>query len=166
MRHFIIAIIFICSMASCTADELKIRNSAPVRVPAPSETPATSAQDMELIKSSVSKVDPEIRGRFEAVHSEWYETAAKTPEIAMSSRMESRAELPEYVELVNMGKDIIPLVIEKMADKDNFFTLLVYEGINNGGKPNTDMRSESAQQIAKGYVDKWVKDTRAQNSAK
>lgn len=166
MRHFIIAIIFICSMASCTAEEAKIRNSTPVMVPAPSETPTTSAQDMELIKSVASKVDPEIRARFEAVHSEWYETAAKTPEIAMSSRMESRAELPEYVELVNMGKDIIPLVIEKMADKENFFTLLVYEGINNGGKPNTDMRSESGQQIAKGYVDKWVKDTRAQNSAK
>lgn len=166
MRHFTIAIIFICCMASCTAEENKIRNNAPVSVPAASETPTTSAQDMDLIKSAASKVDPEIRGRFEAVHSEWYETAAKTPEIAMSSRMESRAELPEYVELVNMGKDIIPLVIEKMADKEYFFTLLVYEGINNGGKPNTDTRSESAQQIAKEYVDKWVKDTRAQNSTK
>lgn len=166
MKHLLILIFTICSLASCTAEEHKIRNSTPISVPVASEIPTTSVQDMELIKSIAAKVDPEIFERFEAVHSKWYETAAKTPEIAMSSRMESRTELPEYVELVNMGKEIIPLVIEKMTDKEYFFTLLVYEGLKNDGKPSTNNRTESAQQIAKGYVDQWVKDTRAQNNPK
>lgn len=71
--------------------------------------------------------------------------------------------MPQYAELKAMGKDIIPLLIEKMAtDEDNFFAIRLYEDLINN--PNLIIRYangdphqfEGLVQTTKKTIKKWL----------
>lgn len=49
--------------------------------------------------------------------------------LAISSDPSSRAHSPEFQSLVELGQQILPLVIEKLADPANFLALTLYDTI-------------------------------------
>lgn len=79
----------------------------------------------------------------------------------VSSSMYSRMEVPEFDKLLEMGEEIIPLVLEKMMDRKYFFTQVLYEALM-GNKPilmnavdNDVIRS--SQDRAQLLVREWIK---------
>lgn len=148
-------------MASCTQKESAATAESQVVTEAvePIEiaTVEIAPEAKAVIDSKAAAVAPALREKFEKIHADWYEAAQNTPEIAMSSILEARTKLPQYAEMVGMGQDILPLVVEKLTHDEYFFTQLVYEALRpNDKKQLASEPSDCAQAKAKAYVTLWL----------
>lgn len=97
--------------------------------------------------------------RFESLFKEWKEAW----NWSFSNNTASTRQLPQYAKLKDMGKEIIPLLIEKMAtEEDNFFAIRLYEDLQDN--PNLIIRYanddphqlEGLQQTTKKTIKKWL----------
>ena len=97
--------------------------------------------------------------RFESLFNEWKEAW----NWSFSNNTASTRQLPQYAKLKDMGKEIIPLLIEKMAtEEDNFFAIRLYEDLQDN--PNLIIRYanddphqlEGLQQTTKKTIKKWL----------
>ncbi len=117
--------------------------------------------EQEVISQNAQKVKSDIRSKFERLHSDWYDASREDMRVLLSSSMYSRMEVPEFDKLLEMGEEIIPLVLEKMMDRKYFFTQVLYEALM-GNKPilmnavdNDVIRSY--QDRAQLLVREWIK---------
>lgn len=117
--------------------------------------------EQEVISQNAQKVKSDIRSEFERLHSDWYDASREDMRVLVSSSMYSRMEVPEFDKLLEMGEEIIPLVLEKMMDRKYFFTQVLYEALM-GNKPilmnavdNDVIRS--SQDRAQLLVREWIK---------
>lgn len=87
-----------------------------------------SADDNAKLHNIVRKTDPALAEKFERAFSNW---KAKwfTGEAAFSSNTKDNKKAPEYTVLKEMGSCIIPLVVKKMVDTDNFIALVLYDDL-------------------------------------
>ena len=66
-------------------------------------------------------------------------------------------EAPQFKELLEMGDEIIPLVVEKMMDRKYFFTQVLYEALMEGRRVLYDETViRSAQDRAQLLVREWI----------
>lgn len=86
------------------------------------KTVKLSKADLEFIKARVRRVDSELRKRFEKAYRSWKE-AWNHPLIVASSIPATRTQTPAFLDLIALGHDIIPLLMEKLTDPDEFFAL-------------------------------------------
>lgn len=116
------------------------------------------SQDELALISKKARASKE-NARFESLFNEWKEAW----EGSFSSNTITTRQLPQYAELKAMGKDIIPLLIEKMAtEEDNFFAIRLYEDLINN--PNLIIRYangdphqfEGLVQTTKKTIKKWL----------
>jgi hypothetical protein len=73
-------------------------------------------------------VDPDLRRAFEEAFAAWKQTWFSGG-LAVNSNPHSRAIGKEYDTLIALGPEIMPLVVEKLADPENFLTLQLYDAI-------------------------------------
>lgn len=106
-------------------------------------------------KSGVSKE----KTRFESLFNEWKEAW----NWSLSNNTATTRDLPQYAELKAIGKDIIPLLIEKMvAEEDNFFAIRLYEDLQDNPDliiryaPDDPCVFEGLQQTTKKTIKKWL----------
>ena len=97
--------------------------------------------------------------RFESLFNEWKEAW----HYSLSNNTATTRNLPQYADLKAMGKEIIPLLIEKMVtEEDNFFAIRLYEDLQDN--PNLIIRYanddphqlEVLQQTTKKTIKKWL----------
>jgi hypothetical protein len=81
-----------------------------------------SKADLKFLKSRVQQVSPALKARFERAYRTWKETW-DDPLIALSSSSTSRTQTPTFIELVSLGPEILPLLMEKLTIPDEFFAL-------------------------------------------
>lgn len=106
-------------------------------------------------KSGVSKE----KTRFESLFNDWKEEW----NWSLSNNTATTRDLPQYAELKAIGKDIIPLLIEKMvAEEDNFFAIRLYEDLQDNPDliiryaPDDPCVFEGLQQTTKKTIKKWL----------
>ena len=87
-----------------------------------------SAQQKKALSAEREAVDPEIRRSFEGAFRAWKQTWLSGG-LAINSNPQSRAVGKEYDALIALGPAIMPLVVEKLADPENFFALQLYDAI-------------------------------------
>jgi len=99
------------------------------------------------------------RSMFESLFNEWKEAWTWS----FSSNTATTRQLPQYTELKAMGREIIPLLIEKMAtEEDNFFAIRLYEDLQDDQNQkiryaNEDPHQfEGLQQTTKKTIKKWL----------
>ena len=99
------------------------------------------------------------RSMFESLFNEWKEAWTWS----FSSNTATTRQLPQYAELKAMGREIIPLLIEKMATEvDNFFAIRLYEDLQDDQNQkiryaNEDPHQfEGLQQTTKKTIKKWL----------
>lgn len=115
--------------------------------------------EQQIVTSSAQKVKSDVRDKFEKLHEEWYDASREDAKIRLSSSIGARMELPQFKEMLNMGSEIIPLVVEKMMDKKYFFTQSLYEALMEnahlsiGGDKQAAMSSQDRAQY---LVRQWV----------
>lgn len=69
--------------------------------------------------------------KFNELFDQWIENWKTNPITKFSNFSSDAKKLEEYPKLLNMGKDIIPILIEKLLDKKNFIGLSLYEDIQD-----------------------------------
>lgn len=123
-----------------------------------SQDDITLSQEELAMIAKKSKVCRE-GSRFESLFNDWKEAW----NWSLSNNTATTRKLPQYAELKAMGKEIIPLLIEKMAtDEDNFFAIRLYEDLQDNPNliirySNDDPRIlEGLQQTTKKTIKKWL----------
>ena len=78
-------------------------------------------------------IPAELRSTYESAFAAWKATWFSGG-LAISSNPNTRTVGKEYDALIAMGPAIIPLVVESLADPENFFTLQLYDAIQPNEK--------------------------------
>jgi hypothetical protein len=81
---------------------------------------------LAYVHARATAVDPEVRRRFEKTYAAWRSTWTH-PMIAVSSAPAARSQSAEYHELIALGPEVLPLLMEKLTDPDEFFTLVAVD---------------------------------------
>jgi hypothetical protein len=81
---------------------------------------------LAYVHARAAAVDNQLRGRFERAYAAWKSTWNR-PMIAVSSVPAARAQSAEYHELIASGPEILPLLMEKLTDPDEFFALVAVD---------------------------------------
>jgi hypothetical protein len=85
-------------------------------------TAKLSRSDLRFLKDRVKNVEPELKRRFAHAYTAWKESWDH-PLIAVSSDPATRTQTPAFLELIALGPQIIPLLMEKLTNPNEFFTL-------------------------------------------
>ena len=113
--------------------------------------------EKEKIKELASQVPDSIRNRFANLVDKWNIAIDHNPKTRYSASTYSYAKLPEFIPLKSMGKQIVPLIMERMINPCDFYFLVLYEAVMEGNETNDDsMFSESEQIRAIRCVKKWL----------
>ncbi len=121
----------------------------------------------DMLVDEIKKIDDNLHNEFKTKFSRWVKTW-NAPQTAHLSDPSFVRHNNEFADLVALGEAIIPLVIEKLTDPDNFFALQLYEAL----KPDSDaaaLRSsdeeeelilEGEQGRAVRTVEEWLRNRR------
>jgi hypothetical protein len=120
-----------------------------------------SKADLKFLKARVQQVDPELSVRFEDAYGKWKE-ACSHPLIVISSNPVSRTQTPAFLELVSLGPEILPLLMEKLTDPDEFFALqavdrLLRPGFAVSRKPDDPAALLGEQGRALETLKQWIR---------
>ena len=88
-----------------------------------------SAQQLSKIRDLISLVDKQTQIAFEITFSNWKKEWLSSPQTIISSDTNDAKKLDSYINLKSMGKAIIPLVVGKLVEEDNFFALVLYDDL-------------------------------------
>jgi hypothetical protein len=87
-----------------------------------------SAAQKKALRAARSDVPTDIHVAFETAFEAWKATWF-TGGLAISSNPHTRTVGKEFDALIALGPRILPLVVEKLADPDNFLALQLYDAI-------------------------------------
>ena len=89
-------------------------------------SPGPTQEQIAAIRASAERLPAPLHRQFEERFAAWKKTWQE-PAIAVSSNPRSVTHSKEFRELVALGKDIIPVIAEKLLEPDNFFALQLYD---------------------------------------
>lgn len=92
-----------------------------------------SAPQRKALGAEKEAVDRDLRRAFEDAFGAWKRTWFRGG-LAINSDPHSRAVGKEYDALIALGPGIMPLVVEKLADPENFLVLQLYDAIQPDDK--------------------------------
>jgi hypothetical protein len=84
------------------------------------------ADQLAVLSSSVERVSPELRERFQMAYTAWQSTWFHG-ELAFTNDTRDFSRGQTFDALKAMGTAILPLVVEKLLQSDNFPTLVLYD---------------------------------------
>ena len=103
--------------------------------------------EKEKIKELASQVPDSIRNRFANLVDKWNFAIDHNPKTLYSASIHSYAKLPEFIPLKSMGKQIVPLIMERMINSSDFYFLVLYEAVLEGNETNDDSKLSESEQI-------------------
>jgi len=95
--------------------------------------PTITAKERAALKSIAADVDARTRHTFQAAFAAWKKTWSEGG-LAISSDPHTRTVGREFDALVALGSKILPLVVETLADPDNFLALQLYDALQANPK--------------------------------
>jgi hypothetical protein len=81
---------------------------------------------LHYVRTRATQADEQLKARFDQAYSSWRATW-NHPLIAVSSAPSARAQTTEFLELIALGPEILPLLMEKLTDPDEFFALVAVD---------------------------------------
>lgn len=114
-----------------------------------------SDEEKSILAEVAAGVTPTARSAFQQKHGDWKSFVSSIPEVALSSCLSARAQGEAFWDLVGMGRDALPLVVEKLVDQEEFMSLLIYEHILGEDRGDEWV---SAQEIAAAYAHSWIEE--------
>jgi hypothetical protein len=119
----------------------------------------TTAQ-RRLLNEELARIPDQLRADFYKAFAAWKETWFSGG-LAISSDPSTRAVGKEYDALIALGPAVLPLVVEALADPENFFALQLYDAMQPNEKlivqyePNDERILEGEQGRARRVVQTW-----------
>jgi len=95
------------------------------------DTHRLKSKDKIAVRNKIKtiKTPNDIVSRFNSLFSSWEHFINTEPRIIYSNDLEDRKQSEYYSLLLQMGKDILPLVVEKMLDEKYFYTIILYDDL-------------------------------------
>jgi hypothetical protein len=85
-----------------------------------------TADQVNQVHARAARVDPALRRRFLSAYSSW-KTTWNDPIVSMSSAPVARGQSAEFRVLLDLGRDSLPLLMEKLTEPDEFFALMAVD---------------------------------------
>src|SRR6266480_1953718 len=86
------------------------------------------ATEKKALRDQVHRVPAQVRADFETAFRAWKDTWFSGG-LAISSNPHTRAVGKEFDSLIALGPAILPLIVEKLADPENFLALQLYDAM-------------------------------------
>ena len=96
------------------------------------EVVSLAADQLAYVHARAGEVEKDLRAQFEKAYARWRATWSH-PLIAVSSAPGARAQSIEYLELIALGPEILPLLMEKLTDPEEFFALVAVDRLARAG---------------------------------
>lgn len=118
--------------------------------------------EKEKVKELASRIPDSIRSHFAMLLNKWIFAIDHNPKTQYSASTHSYAELPEFKSLKSMGKEIIPLIMERLIDPSYFYLLVLYEAVQKDDNQKITYKNgdshvlEDEQNRAVRCVKKWL----------
>lgn len=119
-----------------------------------------SAAQRHALQEDVQKLPAQLRAAFDTAFNSWKKTWFSSG-LAISSNPHTRAVGKEYDALIALGPTTLPLVVEKLADPENFLALQLYDALQSDEKllvqlePDDERILEGEQGRARRVVQGW-----------
>jgi hypothetical protein len=119
-----------------------------------------SAAQRKALADVRARIPTDLRATYDRAFAAWKATWFRGG-LAINSDPYSRAVGPEYDALIALGPGIIPLVVESLADPENFFALQLYDAIQPNDQllvqfgPDDERVLEGEQGRARRVVQAW-----------
>ena len=119
-----------------------------------------SAHQQKQLLAERDAIAAEVRDRFERAFDAWKQTWFSGG-LAINSNPHSRAVGREYDALIALGPEVLPLVVEKLADPENFLALQLYDAMQPNERmvihfgPDDERILEGEQGRARRVVNAW-----------
>lgn len=91
-----------------------------------------SADEVVELRKTIDAVPADFRGRFQTLYDEWAGTW-KRAHILLSSDPAAVRRSDEFLRLVSLGEQALPLVVEKLFTRDSPFAMQLYEALQREG---------------------------------
>lgn len=98
------------------------------------DTQTLTMEEKHRVKELAAQVSDSIKTRFSFLLYKWNFAIANNREMLLSSNIYSYSKLSEFHDLKSMGKQIIPLIMERLIDPSNFHLLVLYEAVQNDSR--------------------------------
>jgi hypothetical protein len=119
-----------------------------------------SASQKRLLQKQTVEIPAEVRAGFEAAFRAWKDSWFSGG-LAVSSDPHTRAVGKEFDALIALGPTILPLLIEKLAEPENFLALQLYDAMQSDRnllvqyEPDDERIVEGEQGRARRVVQAW-----------
>jgi hypothetical protein len=120
-----------------------------------------SSAEKKALGEQVKRVPAEMRASFERAFGAWKDSWFRAG-LAISSDPHTRAVGMEFDALIALGQSILPLLIDKLSDPDNFFALQLYDAMQSNERlivqfePEDERILEGEQGRARRVVQRWL----------
>jgi hypothetical protein len=110
---------------------------------------APTDEQIAAVRAAAARIPADLRKQFEDRFAAWKKTWSEPP-LVFSSNPHDLTHSIEFRGLVALGKDIIPAVVEKLIDPDNYFALQLYYALQSESRlipsaPEDAFESEQAR---------------------
>jgi hypothetical protein len=82
--------------------------------------------EWRLLEDEVERLPMDIRNEFNVYYDQWKKTWRRA-DVIISSDPTAVRHSSEFLHLASMGPSILPLVVAKLADREEFFSLQLYD---------------------------------------
>jgi hypothetical protein len=120
-----------------------------------------TATQKKVLREQRTKIPAELRAVFDSAFRTWKDTWFSGG-LAMSSDPHTRTVGKEFDALIALGPEILPLVVEALADRGNFMALQLYDAIQPDDRlvvqygPEDERILEGEQGRARRAVQGWL----------
>jgi hypothetical protein len=112
-----------------------------------SEKRAISGEQRSRLDAEIARLPPSLRARFDERYSSWKKTWQR-PDILISSNSKAVRNSEEFRALISLGPPILPLVVDKLLEPDEFFTLQLYDALQDRPEWRDERYDQGEQQRA------------------
>ncbi len=124
------------------------------------EVPSLPADQLAYDHTRAAAVDKDLRRRFEKAYAAWKSTWSH-PLIVISSAPAARTQLTEFLDLIALGREILPLLMEKLTDPEEFFALVAVDRLTRRELQVSRERGDEAVLLGKQgraieTVQRWI----------
>ena len=88
-------------------------------------------QEKQIIQQKCLSINKGKKQQSDTLFNQWIKNWETNPETMFSNDTQDAKQLEEYPQLLAMGKEILPLVVEQLLDEKNFVGLVLYDELQD-----------------------------------
>lgn len=114
-----------------------------------------TSEEIKVLEGKVRQVPDSLRKQFDVLFEAWKDDWQNNPATRISSSTMDATKLKEYDRLMKLGDNILPLVVNKLRDKQNFIGVVLYNSLQKD--PSLRIEQGTEQGKAESILRMWVK---------